>query len=398
MATTTIAVVLLVGAGLLLRSFDRLMSVDPGFREGGVLTMTVALPNRVYPEAHQVQDFVRTLRAELRTLPGVDQASLASALPMEFRERRVVTAEGALEGAERRTVNMTWATPGFFDAIGLSPTAGRAIEQNDRADGLPVVVVSTDVARTFWGRADVVGERLSWRLSEVGAPEFAEVVGVVPAVADGPLGTEPWPHVYVPQEQFDPRELDMAVAGDSPWGRVFRVAVRSPEVEPTSLANAVVERIRRIDPSLAVSDIATLDEILDRGVFSQRAGAMLVTIFAVTALLLASIGLYGVLAYATAQRKREFGLRLALGAEGSSVVRMVMIQGGQLAGLGLVFGLVAAIALSRFMTAVLFDTSPLDPVTLMAVAAVLAVAAAVASFVPAWRAGRVDPMASLRPE
>ena len=397
-ATTTIAVVLLVGAGLLLRSFDRLMSVDPGFADGGVLTMTVGLPNQVYPEAHQVQSFVRQVRADLSTLPGVAEASVASALPMEFRERRAVRAEGALEGAESRTVNMTWATPGFFEALGLRPLSGRTLNDSDRADSLPVVVVSAGVARTFWGREDVVGERLSWRMTEVGAPEFAEVVGVVPAVVDGPLGTEPWPHVYVPQEQFDTRELDMAVAGDSPWGRVFRIAVSSPDVDPSSLANAVVERIHRIDSSLAVSEIATLDEILDRGVFSQRAGALLVAIFAGTALLLASIGLYGVLAYATAQRRREFGLRLALGAEGGSVVRMVMLQGVKLAALGLALGLVVAVGLTRFMAAVLFDTSPMDPTTLVGVSLVLMLAAGLASFLPAWRAGRVDPMASLRPE
>jgi predicted permease len=396
-ATMVLAVVLLVGAGLLLRSFGRLTDLDPGFEGSQVLTMSVALPNRAYGEPERVQGFVAEVEESLAALPGVQSAAVSSALPMEFRERRGVQADGAVGSAARRSVNVTWATPSFFDTMQIPLRSGRAFVNSDRADAAPVVIVTASLARQFWGTEEAAGRSLAWQFSEAGEPIYAEVVGVVGEVNDGPLGSEPFPHVYVPQAQFDARELEMAVATDSNWGRVFRLSVRSQTGDPTLLANAVVDQIHQIDRSLAVSEIRPLDDILRSGVFAQRLSAGLVTLFALTALLLAAIGLYGVLAYATSQRRREFGLRLALGAEAGSLVKMVMTQGLRLSALGLGIGLLAAAALSRLMASVLYETSTADPLTLLAVAVVLLFSAAVASLVPAWRAGRVDPMSTLRP-
>ena len=396
--TMALAVVLLVGAGLLLRSFGRLLSLDPGFSGERVLSMTLSLPNQAYPDPERVLGFVEELERELGNLPGVQAATVASALPLEARERRAVVAENPVDPNARHSVVVTWASPGFIDTLGVQLRSGRAFADSDRADAPLVVIASEQLARQHWGREDVVGERMSWRLSETGQPMFAEVVGVVGAVNDGPLGSEPSPHLYVPLAQFDPRELDMAVQTNSPWGRVFRIALLSEGADPTSLIKPALARIADADSSLAVSSVESLQQTLDGGVLSQRFSAGLVTIFAVTALLLAAIGLYGVLAYATNRRRREIGVRLALGADGSSVVRLVMLQGVVLAGIGLSVGVVAALGLSRFMSSVLYETSTSDLTTLVLVGLVLMLSAVLASWLPAWRAGRVDPVSTLRPE
>ena len=396
--TMALAVVLLVGAGLLLRSFGRLLALDPGFAGERVLSMTLSLPNQAYPDPQRVLGFVDQLEDDLAALPGVEAVTIASALPLEARERRAVVAENALDPNARHSVVVTWASPDFVEALGIELRSGRSFTDSDRADAPAVVIASEQLARQHWGRADVIGERMSWRLSETGEPIFAEVVGVVGAVNDGPLGSEPSPHLYVPLAQFDQRELVMATQTDSPWGRVFRVALLSATDDPTTLIKPALARIAAADPSLAVSDVESLQRTLDGGVLAQRFSAWLVTVFAATALLLAAIGLYGVLAYATDRRRREIGVRLALGADGSSVVRLVMLQGLVLAGVGLSFGLLAALGLSRFMRSVLYETSTSDAATLALVAVVLLFSALLASWLPAWRAGRVDPVSTLRPE
>ena len=328
--------------------------------------------------------FVGELERALESVPGVEAASVSTALPMEFRERRAILAEDPIDPNARHSVNVTWATPRFFETLGIGVRHGRSFEARDRADSGQVVIVSEGLARMEWGDENVVGRRLSWQLTETGEPSFAEVVGVVGAVNDGPLGSEPTPHLYVPAAQFNPLELQLAIETDSPWGRVFRIAVQTSGSDPTLLTQPVVSEVRNLDRSLAVADIQPLDQIMTRGVSAQRLSAGLVGAFALTALLIAAVGLYGVLAYATERRRREFGVRLALGAEGSSVVGLVLRQGMLLAALGLGLGLLAALGLSRLVASVLFQTSPNDPTTLIGVALVLLLAATLASWLPAW--------------
>jgi predicted permease len=396
-ATVALALVLLVGAGLLARSFDRLVGTEAGFDADRVLTMALTLPPEAYPESEGVRSFARTLRERVAALAGVEHAALATSLPLSFSERRTYYPESVSDpNAVRPSVTVTWVEGPFFRALGIPLEKGRLFDGSERLDGEQVVLVNRALARRTWPDADAVGQRIRWGIEESDNP-WMTVVGVVADVNDGPLGSEPNPHVYVPYQQFADDELDMAASVRSPWGRQFQLVVDSAS-DPTSLINPVLAEVRELDRSLPVSGVRTMEQIVGDGVAPQRASAALLGAFAVIALALAGIGLYGVLAYAVTQRRREIGVRVALGAERSSVVGMIVRQGLGLVVLGLTAGLLAALGLSRLMAAVLYQTSAWDPVSFVAATTVLLVAALVASWLPARRASRVDPVTALRTE
>ncbi|HVS15880.1 MAG TPA: ABC transporter permease [Thermoanaerobaculia bacterium] len=391
--TVALALVLLVGAGLLGRSFSRLVGTEAGFDADRVLTMALTLPPDAYPDADGVRSFVRTLRERIATLPGARQAALVTALPLTSGERRAYFPEGTDPSAVRSSVTVTWVDGPFFAALGIPLEAGRLLEDSDRADSQPVVLVNRTLARTIWGDEDALGKRLRWGVSS--AASWLTVVGVVADVNDGPLGSEPNPHVYVPYQQFSTVELDMGRETSSSWGRQLQLAVASSS-DPSALINPVLAVVRELDRSLPVSDVRTMEQIVGEGVASQRASATLLGVFAAIALALAGIGLYGVLAYAVTQRRREIGVRVALGAERSAVVAMVVRQGMVLVAAGLAGGVIVALGLSRLMTAVLYQTSSTDPLAFVFAAGVLLVAALLASWLPARRASTVDPVTALR--
>jgi putative ABC transport system permease protein len=391
--TVALALVLLVGAGLLGRSFSRLVGTDAGFEAGRVLTMELTLPPEAYPEADGVRSFVRALRERVAALPGVRHAALTTALPLSSSEQRGFFPEGADPAAARPSVTVTWTDGPFFEALGIPLEAGRLLAESDRTDSQLVVVVNRTLARTVWGDQDPVGKRLRWGISD--AAPWLTVVGVIADVNDGPLGSDPNPHVYVPYQQFSDFELDMGRDTGSSWGRRLQLAI-SASTDPTALINPVLAEVRELDRSLPVSEVRTMSQIVGAGVAPQRASATLLGVFAGIALALAGIGLYGVLAYAVTQRRREIGVRVALGAERSAVVAMVVRQGLALVALGLVGGAVVALGLSRLMGAVLYRTSSFDPLTFAIAAAVLLAAALLASWLPARRASTVDPVTALR--
>jgi putative ABC transport system permease protein len=396
-ATVALALVLLVGAGLLARSFDRLVGTEAGFDGDRVLTMALTLPPEAYPEADGVYAFARALRERVSALPAVEHAALTTALPLTATERRALLPESAIDStAIRPSVTVTWIDGPFFRALGIQLEKGSLFDGTERADSEPVVLVNSAMAQRIWPGEDPLGQRLRWGVEGDSSP-WLTVIGVVADVNDAPLGSEPNPHVYVPYQQFSRFELDMAKSISSPWGRQFQLVVAS-STDPTALINPVLAEVRELDRSLPVSEVRTMRQIVGEGVAPQRASAALIVAFAVIALVLAGVGLYGVLAYAVTQRRREIGVRVALGAERSSVVAMIVRQGLALVGLGLLGGLVAALGLARLMSTVLYQTSAWDPAAFAAAAAVLLLAALLACWLPARRASRLDPVTALRAE
>jgi predicted permease len=395
--TVAMAVVLLVGAGLLVRSFARLTGTDAGFHRQDVLTLQVTLPTDAYPEAAQVRGFVDALQERLSALPGVQKASLATSLPMSYGEIRAMAAERPVDGGAPRSVVVTWSEGPYFETLGIPLRAGRTLQSADRHAATQVALVSESLARDLWGEGYPLGQRIQWGVGASSRAPWMEVVGVVGDVHDGPLGSEPRPHVYVPFAQLADAELDQGVAVGSTWGRSFYLALLAPG-DPTRLTGAAVATLRELDSSLPATDISTMARVVAEGVAPQRFSMAVVSAFGAVALALAAVGLYGILAYGVARRRREIGLRVALGADRLRVVRSVVGEGMVPVLLGLAVGLLAAAALARLMPAVLFETRALDPWVFAAAPLVLLVSAAAASLLPALRAGRVDPMRALRLE
>ena len=321
-------------------------------------------------------------------------AAVASDLPTILGERRAFTPEGAPASAGvPPTVALTWVAGDYFGTLGVAVKRGRAFTADELAGNRAVTVVSESLARRFWPGQDALGKRLKWGIAESRTP-WLTIVGVAADAADGPLGAEPTIHAYEPYAQLSERELADAITG---LARTLHVAVRA-EGEPAALARLARAEIARLDPALAVSEMATMEQRLADTVAPQRFSAVLLGAFAAGGLLLAAIGLYGVLASAVAQRTREIGVRIALGAGRRTVLGLVLRQGMALVGAGLVLGLAAAAAATRVMAAQLYGTTPLDPWAFGAVPLLLALVAAVACWLPARRAAGVDPVVALKQE
>lgn len=397
-ATAALAVVLLVGSGLLVRSFLRLTSVDAGFHQKKqVMTFAFTLPSRAYPEAEPVHAFVRSLEEQLEALPGVQRASIGTALPMAVGEIRAMVAEDPLDPNTTPSIVATWTSGPYFESLGIPLRAGRTFTPADRRDAPRVAVVSEDLARKLWGDGDPLGKRIAWGVAGSAGTQWMEVVGVVNDVYDAPLGSQPSPHVYVPYEQLADAELDRSTAVDSPWGRTFWAALLTSG-DPNKLIGPAVSVLHEMDGSLPATEVQTMAQVVERGVAPRRLGMAVVSAFGVVALLLAAVGLYGILAYGVARRRREIGVRIALGAGRANVVRSVVRVALYLVVGGAFLGLLGAAASARLLAAVLYETDPFDPWVFAAAPAVLVVAALAASLLPAWRASRVDPMRSLRTE
>ena len=390
-----IAVVLLVGGGLLLRSFSKLMAVDPGFRAEHVLTLATTLPAQAYRDAASVRGFYTRLLDDFSQIPGVTAVGTSTELPLGVLERRAITFERASDttrdlpgsGAHQ------WVAGRYFEAVGIPLRRGRLFGAEDTAESEPVAIINETMARRVWGTADPVGQRMAWGNAASHAP-WMRIVGVVGDVKQGPLNSETVPQIYTAWMQGP----DVLIADNvAAVMRSLRVALRS-EIEPTALTDTVRGRIRAIDPALPVTAVQTMREIVQRSAAVPRFNALLISVFAGLALLLAAIGIGGMLATSVSRRQPELGIRMALGAQRRTLVGAVIRQGMTLAAIGLAIGLPAAWLLSRVLSSMLFDVSPRDPVTFAMVAAILSLVALVACAVPAWRATRVDPLAVLRME
>jgi putative ABC transport system permease protein len=392
--TVALAFVLLVGAGLFLRSFASLVSTDVGFRSAHVTTASVSLPRTFYATAASVRTFHESLLASLSSLPGVRSAALATDLPLtRYEFRAFIPERGRVPEGIRPTTNVTWVHGPYFETLGITLKRGRFFTPVEYGENRAVVVVNEKLADTFWPGEDPIGRRLKWGVAESKTP-WLVIVGVVANVADGPIGDEPGMHTYEPFRQFSDFLLDAAV---SQFGRDVKAIVLA-ERDDRAFASAIRGEIMKIDPQLAVQNVERMEETVSTVLAPRRFSLMLINAFAGLALLLASVGLYGLLALQVAERRREIGVRLALGAGRRSIIAMVVKQGARLVALGLLAGLVGSLVLSRFVESLLYGTSRLDPVTFLAAPAVLALTAFIACLLPAWRASRVEPSTALRLE
>ena len=392
-AQFALAVILLIAGGLLARSFSKLMSVDPGFRAEGVLTLATSLPATAYPRGANVRGFYTQLLPSLEQLPGVSAVGASTDLPLGIRERRSLTLENQTESWRKvgGAVAHDWVLGSYFESLGIPLKRGRYLGSQDTATSEPVVVINETMARTFWGDSDPVGQRVAW-----GNPSthgrWMRIVGVVADVKQGPLNSETVPQTFQPWLQVDDAMLGENIVGAL---RSMKLSVRT-SVDPGSLASPVHTRIRAIDPSLPVTSVRTLEQVVTESAGPQRFNAVLIAAFALLALLLAALGIAGVLATSISRRTHELGVRMALGAQRPDLLRMVLREGMTLVVLGLALGLPIAFALTRLMSSLLFEVSPADLTTFAAVPVLLVLVALTACYIPARRASAISPLAALR--
>jgi putative ABC transport system permease protein len=387
------AVVLLVSGGLLIRSFSRLLSVDPGFRAEHVLTLATSLPATAYSAGPDIRSFYQRVLERVDHLPGVIAASAATNLPLSIRERRSfsIEAQPAASAEVPHVVAHDWVVGRYFEAMGVRLKAGRYLGEQDSATAEPVVVINEAMARKFWPSQDPVGQRIAWGGNRVNA-RWMRIVGVVADVKQGALNTETFQQTFQPWLQVSDAAIADNVVGAL---RSLKIILRT-STEPEALAAAVRAQIREVDPSLPVTAVQTMEEVVRASAGPQRFNTVLLGGFAAAALLLASLGIGGVLATSVSRRTQEIGLRMALGAQRGDLLRMVVRQGMTLAIAGLAIGLPAALVLTRLLASLLFEIAPRDPLTFGAVPAVLVAVALAACYIPARRATRVDPMVALR--
>ena len=385
-----VSLVLLIGAGLLINSFLRLRNVDPGFRTDNLLTMSVVLPQQKYPDRARRSAFYTELVRRVEALPGVKSAAVANWIPLVRQGDSIgFSIEGRPDPApgqgKRPTVVTRVVHPHYFRTMGIQFLRGREFGEQDKVDSPAAAVISETMARRFWPGEDPLGKRITpGRPDSTDPDDWVTIVGVVKDVRQFELVADPKPQMYLSYVQagfFAPRHL-----------------VVSTNVEPLSLAATVRKAVWEIDKDQPVSDVSTMEDVLSESIARQRFSMLLLGIFAALALALAAVGIYGVLSYSVAQRTHEMGVRMALGAQRSDVLRLVVGQGLKLVLVGVALGLAAAFVLTRVMSSLLFGVSATDPTTFITISLVLTGVAVLASYIPARRATKVDPMIALRYE
>jgi putative ABC transport system permease protein len=384
-----LAFALLVGAGLMIRSFVDLTGRDPGFDPGGVLTFGYNLPAERYPQAEQQLAFHRAFESKLEGLPGVERAGGVFPLPLSGIAfgSRWATDLVTFEDGSARQANYHITYPGYFETIDASMLAGRAFSEQDQQTARNAVVVNEALAQRAWPDRSPIGETLYIRRGDRAVAEPVEVIGVVRNIAHNSLDEEPAEGVWFTSAFSD-------VIGN---GNGFQWTVRA-EGDPRSMLAPIQAALRELDAELPVQNVNTLDDILRQSTAPMRFSMTLTSIFGALALLLASVGLYGVLAYRVRQRRSELGVRLTFGAAPGGIFALVIRQGMVLVGIGLAIGLGAALGLSRALSTVLVGIGTADPVTYAGIAVIFGLVALLACALPAWRATRVDPAVTLRYE
>jgi predicted permease len=384
-----LSAVLLVGGGLLLRAFQRLQNVDPGFSTENVLTFALDLPSATYDTDQKRLQFWETLMPRLAAMPGVAAAGAITCVPLGCHWGSFFEIEGRapLQPGEQDPVVLTrFATPGYFAAMGIRLKQGRFFENSDgRTEGTHVAVVNESFVRQYWPNdTDPVGNRLRDRRGSEDTPApWATVVGVVRDVKHYGLDEPMRPGIYRPITQVAVSDMTVAIRARG---------------NPTELAAPARQIVRELDPDLPVYAVGTMEETLARSMGLRRTYSWLLSVFAAVALLLAVGGIYGVTSYAVSQKVREIGIRVALGARASQVMRSVIRSGMSLVIAGIMFGLLSSLILAKRISTLLFGVEPDDVVIYGLVAAVLAGTALVANLIPARRAAKIDPMVSLRNE
>jgi len=381
------ALVLVVAAGLLFRTFVRLLNTDAGFNAAQVLTFEVSLPQNKYKDAGSIAGLYHRALQSWQSLPGVQSAGIAYAVPMGgATEGSVIRIPGrppTNEDGKRPFANYTIASPGYFAAVSTPVLRGRDFDEGDSADSIPVVIVNKAMAEQYWPGEDPIDKQVG-----LGSPRFPlmKIIGVVADVKHLSPRESPGPEMYVPYTQKP-----------YPSMLIMHAVVRT-RGEPASIIGSVREALHGIDSDLPIAKVTTLTTLVDDSIAKPRFSMLLLAAFGGTALLLACLGMYSVISFNVVQRTPEIGIRLALGAQRSTVVGMIVGQGALLTGLGIVIGLIASLVLTRLMDSMLYGVQASDPLTFGAVTILLILVALLACYLPAWRASRVDPMTALRYE
>jgi putative ABC transport system permease protein len=385
-----IALVLLVGAGLMVKSFWSLLRVSPGFQTERILTARLSLPPQYLNgyafgtgKHRQISAFQRELLERVDGIPGVQSAAFTAYLPLGGTnnswaidiEGRRAKPPGVYDATNYRPVSAR-----YFETIGIPVQRGRGFNPSDDEDHPLVVIINESMARTFWKQQDPVGQRLQFD-----EPKWRTIVGVVGDVHHQGLGIQPEPEMYIPYDQIPNVEARPTI--------VLRTSI-----EPTNLTSALRKAVSEVDANVPLDHIQTMKQIVSVSVEQSRFRTTLLLTFAVLALFVASTGLYGVMSYLVSQRIREFGIRMAVGASSDAVLRLVLGQAAKLVSIGICLGLVGATLLARLIASQLYGVAPFDAATLASVSLLLAVVALLASYIPARRAARADPMVSLRYE
>ncbi|HEX7052180.1 MAG TPA: ABC transporter permease [Longimicrobiales bacterium] len=384
-AELALSLVLLVAAGLVLRSFAQLRATDPGFETEGLLTFSLSLQGDRYdPDGVTASTFAE-LRRRMEAIPGIEKTAIVSSLPMGgggFYLGRSFLAEGRPEPPQGEEVSGMWnvVSPDYFGTMRIPLLRGRDFSSADGAESTPVMIVNREFARRMFPDGDALGKRVrSWRDENL----YREIVGIVGDVRFFGAGDEIRPLVYVPHPQNE-------------WGSMV-VVVRTAG-DPMTVVGALRDAVRGLDPDLAVDDVQTMDQVFAASVAPRRFGSLLLGTFAGIAVVLAAIGIYGILSFGVTQRTREIGIRMALGARREDVLRMVVREAAVIALVGTVAGLAGALVVSRLLKSLLYQVSATDPVTFGGVVLLLIAVAVAASLAPARRAASVDPATTLRAE
>jgi putative ABC transport system permease protein len=384
-----LSVVVLVGAGLLVRSFRSLMQVQPGFDSHNLLTMEYRLPKNTYTTPAQQWDFHRRMLEEVQHVPGVTSAAIVQALPFSGNGGSLpfwaASASPPAPGHET-TAQTNLVTPEYFATMGLALLSGRNFTDADRADAPTVIVVSQLVAAKTWPGQDPIGKQLHFPGTSISAgrqtgPTQATVIGVVPETKHTGLRQDPEPQIYFAYSQLT---------------GIFGTLVVKTAADPMSLSDAVRRAVWRIDKDQPVWKVRTLDSLIHRDMAADRFLVVLMSLFGLLALALTSVGTYGLISYSVAQRTQEIGVRMALGASRTHILLLVLQRAIRLIAIGVAVGVLASLATTRLSRALLFNVSTVDPVAFGAAFLIMAVVAIAATYTPAQRATRVDPLVALR--
>ncbi len=384
------SLVLLVTAGLLLKSFWKLLEVNPGFRAENVIKADISLPRAKYKDPWQQADFFRRALEGVRAMPGVETASLTTILPFNNGRRATsfnIDGRPVAPNTDPPDADNHEISSEYFKTLGIPIRAGRDFTDTDVRTSAGVVIINEQLAKLHWPNENPIGKRLTVGSPEevelYGKPVSREIVGIIGNVKLLNLTDEFNPELYIPAAQMPSSWMTLVVRG---------------KAEPESLIGSIRQVVRNIDPDQPIRRPLTMETMVARSVAPQRFIAMLLVVFAGLAIALAVVGIYGVMTYVVTQRTQEIGIRLALGAQRSDVIRMVIAQGMRLAGIGIGIGLVAAFAVSRLLTKLLFEVSPNDAMAYAGVSVLLAAVVLLACLIPARRASKVDPMIALRCE
>jgi len=382
-AEVALTLILMIGAGLMMRSFRKLLDVDLGFDSRNLLTFRVNLPGAQYPRDDQLITFFRQLHERLESLPGVRSVGMNYSLPNVLEVKDSFTVEGQPLGPNDvpPIVPSLFASSGYFKTLGIPLLRGRLFADTDNVTSTPIVVINETLAHRYFASEDPIGRRIKLGGADRPKAPWMEIVGVVGDVKYSGPDSAPEPAFYRSYVQV-------------PLSTNYFV-VRT-EGDPLTIADSVRREVWALDRNMPVASLRTMENIVDERVGQPRFRAWLVTLFAVSALTLASVGVYGVVAYNVTQRTHEYGIRLALGATPREILKVTLFRSLRLTTAGLLIGVVASVFLMRTIRTLLFDVSPGDPVTFIATTLLLGSVAGIASFFPARKATRVDPMVSLR--